>query len=135
MRCGLGSLLLVLACATPSAPIPPAPVAPTRITLPESGGRAILAVGQELALTLDANATTGYRWEIAAPLPDIISVVDPGTYREAPDPDARVGTGGTTSFVFRAMRAGAGVLTLVYRRPWESGVAPVRMTRVELEVR
>jgi inhibitor of cysteine peptidase len=134
MRCGPGILLVALACATPPPPAPPAAVAPTRITLPESGGRAVLAVGQELALTLEANASTGYRWEVVAPVPDVVSVVDPGTYREAPDPDARVGTGGTTSFVFRAIHPGTGVLTLVYRRAWETGVAPARTTRVEIEV-
>jgi inhibitor of cysteine peptidase len=109
--------------------------APARITLPETGGQAILAVGQELALQLEANASTGYRWELVPPVPEVVSVVDPGTYREPPDPEARVGAGGSTSFLFRALRPGKGVLDLVYRRPWETGVAPAKTTRVELEIR
>jgi len=92
-------------------------------------------VGQELALQLDANASTGYRWEVTPPVPDVIAVVDSGTYREPPDPEAKVGAGGSTSFLFKAVRPGKGVLELVYRRPWETGVAPAKITRVELEVR
>jgi inhibitor of cysteine peptidase len=135
MRCGFGILLGVLACATPAPSAPPPSSTPARITVPESGGKAVLAVGQELGLALEANATTGYRWELVAPVPEFVSIVDPGTYRTEPDPEARVGSGGVTTFVFKTLRPGNGVLTLVYRRPWESGVAPARTTRVELEVR
>jgi len=92
-------------------------------------------VGQEVALQLDANASTGYRWELASPVPEVVTVVDGGTYREPPDPEAKVGAGGSTSFVFRAVRPGKGALELVYRRPWETGVAPAKTTRVELDVR
>jgi inhibitor of cysteine peptidase len=135
VRRGLLILLAVVGCATQAPPLPPPASTPTRITLPESGGRASLTVGQELALALDANATTGYRWEILTPVPEVVTVVDPGTYRTVPDPEARVGSGGVTTYVFRAARPGTGVLTVVYRRPWESGVAPARTTRVEVEVR
>ena len=92
-------------------------------------------MGQEVALQLDANASTGYRWELASPVPEVVAVVDAGTYREPPDPEAKVGAGGSTSFVFRAVRPGKGVLELVYRRPWEAGVAPAKITRVDLDVR
>jgi inhibitor of cysteine peptidase len=132
MRGAWAIVLCALGCAAPG---PAAPGSPARITVPESGGQAILAVGQELALQLEANASTGYRWELGTPVPEVLSVVDGGTYREALDPEARVGSGGSTSFVFRAVRPGKGVLDLVYRRPWESGVAPARSTRVEVEVR
>jgi inhibitor of cysteine peptidase len=46
-----------------------------------------------------------------------------------------MGSGGTTSFVFRALRQGTGVLNLAYRRPWETGVPPARTVRIDVNVR
>ena len=119
-----------LGCAT-STPAPP----PPRITVSEPGGQVTLAVGQELALQLEANVTTGYAWELVPPVPDVLTVTDPGTYRASTGSEPRVGAGGTTSFVFRAAQPGKGVLQLVYRRPWERDVAPARTVRVDVDVR
>jgi inhibitor of cysteine peptidase len=101
----------------------------------EPGGQVGLAVRQELRLQLQANATTGYGWEVVPPLPEVLTAIDPGTYHAAADSDAGVGAGGTTSFVFLAVRPGKGVLQLAYRRPWERDVAPARTVRVDVEVR
>src|SRR5262245_5712210 len=131
MRVGWAIVLCALGCAAGGHP-PPAP--PPRVTV-ESSGRAVLAVFQELAVQLEANATTGYAWELVAPVPDVVTVVDPGRYQARPDTEGRVGSGGVTTFVFRAVHAGTGTLELVYRRPWERGVAPARTVRVDLEVR
>jgi inhibitor of cysteine peptidase len=107
-----------LGCAT-STPAPP----PPRITVSEPGGQVTLAVGQELALQLEAHVTTGYAWELVPPVPDLLTVTDPGTYRASSGSEPRVGAGGTTSF------------QLVYRRPWERDVAPTRTVRVDVDVR
>jgi inhibitor of cysteine peptidase len=134
MRVAWSIVLCGLGCV--GAPtVPSAAEVPPPITLPETGGQAIVVLGQEVALHLEANATTGYRWEVVQPVSDVVLVVDNGTYREPPDPDARVGAGGSTSFVFRAIRRGKAVLDLVYRRPWERDVAPAKIVTVNLEVR
>ena len=134
MRLAWSTVLCALGCVGAPA-VPSASEVPPRITLPETGGQAIVVLGQEVALQLEANASTGYRWELVQPVSDVVSVVDNGTYREAPDPEARVGTGGSTSFVFRAVRRGRAVLDLVYRRFWETDVPPAKLVKVELEVR
>jgi inhibitor of cysteine peptidase len=131
MRAAWVVVLGALGCASTGRP----PPAPPRITVSESGGPVVLAVGQELAVQLESNLTTGYAWEIVPPVPDILSVTDPGTYRESSGAEPRVGSGGTTSFVVRAARPGKGTLELVYRRPWETGVPPARTVRVEVTVR
>jgi inhibitor of cysteine peptidase len=101
----------------------------------EPGGQVTLAVRQELGLQLQANVTTGYSWAVVPPVPDVLTVVDSGTYHAAADSDAGVGAGGTTSFVFLAVKPGKGVLQLAYRRPWERDVTPDRTVRVDVEVR
>jgi inhibitor of cysteine peptidase len=121
-----------LGCAT-TGQAPPA--SPPRITVSESGGPVALAVGQELAVQLESNVTTGYAWELVPPMPDALTVIDPGTYRASSGSESRPGSGGTTSFVVRAARPGNGTLELVYRRPWESGTPPTRAVRVEVTVR
>jgi predicted secreted protein len=126
------TVLCSLGCANSGQP---PPTAPPRITVQETAGQVTLAVGQELEVQLEANVTTGYRWELVPPVPEIVMVLDPGTYSGPRDSQARAGAGGSTLFVFRAVRPGKGVLELVYRRPWESAVAPARTTRVEIEVR
>jgi len=125
-------VLCVLGCATTSqAP----PASSPRITVSEPGGQVTLTVGQELAMQLQGNVTTGYVWELVAPVPDVLTVIDPGTYRASNGSEPRVGAGGTASFVFRAARPGKGVLELVYRRPWERDAPPARMVRVDVDVR
>jgi inhibitor of cysteine peptidase len=92
-------------------------------------------VGQELEVRLEGNVTTGYAWGLVVPVPDILAVVDPGTYRARPDTEGREGAGGTTTFVLRAVHLGTGALELVYGRPWERGVAAARTLRVDVDVR
>ncbi|HEY1907137.1 MAG TPA: protease inhibitor I42 family protein [Myxococcaceae bacterium] len=124
---------VALGCATPT----PAPTesTPPRIMVSEAGGQVALAVRQELGLQLQANVTTGYGWAVVPPLPEVLTAIDPGTYHASTDSDASVGAGGTTSFVFLAVRPGKGVLQLAYRRPWERDVIPARTVRVDVEVR
>jgi inhibitor of cysteine peptidase len=122
-----------LGCATST----PAPTesAPRRVMVSESGGSVTLAVRQELGLKLDANPTTGYSWAVVPPLPDVLTVVDSGTYHAPPESEPGMGASGTTSFVFLAVKPGKGVLSLAYRRPWEHDVTPDRTVRVDVEVR
>jgi inhibitor of cysteine peptidase len=133
MRAAWVFVVLSLSCAT--APVEAPPPSQPRMTVSEPGGPVALAVGQELAVQLQANVTTGYAWSVASPVPEVLTVVEPGTYRASAASEGRVGAGGTTSFVFRAVRPGKGVLDLAYRRPWETDVAPARTARFDVEVR
>jgi inhibitor of cysteine peptidase len=122
-----------LGCATSTPPPTESPTPRTMVS--EPGGQVTLAVRQELGLKLEANVTTGYSWAVVPPLPDVLTVIDPGTYHAATDSDAGVGAGGTTSFVFLAVKPGKGVLELAYRRPWERDLPSARTVRVDVEVR
>jgi len=132
MRAAWVVVLGALGCASTGQP-PPAPL--PRITVSESGGLVDLTVGQELAVQLESNVTTGYTWELVPPVPDVLTVTDPGTYHPPSGSEPRAGSGGTTSFLVRAARTGKGTVELVYCRPWETGVPPARTVRIEVTVR
>ena len=91
--------------------------------------------GDTLAIHLDANPTTGYRWELARLAGS--SVVQIGLPDYQPETAAgvpRVGAPGHTTFRFRAMQSGTSSIELAYRRPWETGVAAAKTVRFEIAV-
>ncbi len=94
-----------------------------------------LRVGGELKVALAANPSTGYGWEVStAPEPAVLEQVGEPVYEATPTDTMVVGSGGTTTFRFRAEAAGTTEVVLVYRRPWEEGVEPVDTVTVEVTV-
>jgi inhibitor of cysteine peptidase len=76
--------------------------------------------GTEFDLALKSNQSTGYRWVLldSAALGPLRFVRS--DYRsEHPD---RNGAGGTERWTFAAPTAGEGIVSLVYKRPWETAV-------------
>ena len=99
---------------------------PVTVTSVAGDQRVELRRGQELIVTLDANPTTGYRWEIVDGAPAALEPVGEGHYAPAPVPCGRVGSGGTMTWRFRAVGPASGTLRLEYRRPWEKDSPPAR---------
>lgn len=77
-----------------------------------------VAVGQEFVIALDSNPTTGYRWSLAAPLPENVALVQTGY---TPEEGPLVGSDGKEYWRFGAVKAGSSTIELQYSRPWESG--------------
>ena len=99
------------------------------------GRSEIVKRGDTLAVHLDANPSTGYRWEMTRLAG--ASVVQIGLPDYQPETAAgvpRVGAPGHTTFRFRAMQAGSSSIELAYRRPWETGVAAAKTVRFEIAV-
>ncbi len=78
-------------------------------------------VGQEFAITLQANPTTGHRWQLAEPLDDVLELVN--SEYKGPETEL-VGAGGEEVWTFRGVCQGEAIVTLHYVRPWEHGIAP-----------
>ena len=131
--------LLLVALALPLLVAPAAAVAkgPVRTLTEAANGRQVaLARGETLRLRLEANATTGYSWEIAE-LPRILRRTGSG-YEAPAQPRGRppiAGAGGTQNFTFAARTAGRGTLRLVYRQPWDRQARPDRSFRLTVIVR
>ncbi len=87
--------------------------------------------GDQLAVVLAGNPTTGYTWEQSAGAPAILQLA--GEPKFKPDSEA-VGAGGLVTTTFRAVGTGKTTLTLIYHRTFEPGVAPEQTFSVEVEV-
>jgi inhibitor of cysteine peptidase len=101
------------------------------LTERDNGRSVSAAVGETISLTLAGNPTTGYTWELA----DIDRAV------LAPDPapsfaadSSLTGAGGKVTFRFIARKAGSSAVNLSYRRPWETGVPPLRSVALTVAV-
>jgi inhibitor of cysteine peptidase len=74
-------------------------------------------VGEEFAIVLESNQTTGYQWELAEELDTEIVVLVKTEY-EAPDTEV-MGAAGEEKLTFKAEKLGDTSITLAYVRPWE----------------
>ncbi|HOE15788.1 MAG TPA: protease inhibitor I42 family protein [Syntrophorhabdaceae bacterium] len=91
-----------------------------------------MEVGDEFVLTLESNPSTGYLWQFAEK-PDEGVVRFIGSEYRAAYPD-RIGGGGHEIWTFRAAGKGKAAISLIYVRPWEKGVPPVRTAGVVIVV-
>jgi len=88
--------------------------------------------GEEFAIVLESNPTTGYMWELAEELDEeIIHLVK--TEFEEPDVEL-LGASGEEKWTFKAEGLGDTSITLSYVRPWEEeDEEPVLMEESEAE--
>lgn len=85
-------------------------------------------VGEELRVSVPSNPTTGYDWHVDFPS-DRLRL----ERREHSRSSARIGAGGTTRFLLRAVRTGTASVHLRYLRPWEGRPVDERWIRVRIE--
>lgn len=108
-------------------------VAQVQLDASSNGSQKELARGQTVVVALDSNPTTGYSWAV--------SEVDQNVLRQVGDPSYQsantnlTGAGGVETFRFEAANAGLTTLKLVYRRPWETNIAPIKTFTVQVAVR
>jgi inhibitor of cysteine peptidase len=90
---------------------------PTTYTEADSGQTVSAAVGDEIAVTLKENPSTGYEWDLK-PGPGL-TVVSNDYAGPSASPSPMIGAGGTRTWVFKVDEAGTLTLTGLYVRPWE----------------
>jgi len=101
------------------------------LTAEDAGTTQALKGGQELAVTLGANPSTGYNWEIDGELPaQLEQLGEPEFAAES----QLAGAPGSQTWRFRAAAEGEGVLRLKYWRSFEPTVPPVATFEVTVEV-
>jgi len=120
---------LVSACSSKTNPKPPAPL---ELTQAESGTTREMQIGQELSITLDANPTTGYQWDVVGQVPAQLERVGASQFTPASD---ALGAGGTQVWTFVARSAGEGTLEMKYWRSFEPTVPAIAKFRVVLRVK
>lgn len=105
-------------------------------TVEDDGGSVTLDPGQELAVKLESNPSTGYSWE-AIEIPGVLDGSAAPEHEADPEDGNVVGAAGTDVFTFTAAQTSgeSGTLVLVYRRPWETDVEPEDEFVLEVSVR
>jgi inhibitor of cysteine peptidase len=110
--------------------------APITTTAADNGKTVPLFSGQQFLVSLPANPSTGYSWNVTS-LPSVLETAGVPSFVQnstKKDPKAVVGAAGTVTLTFRAKSAGNGTLVLGYMRPWES-VPPEQTYTLHVEVK
>ena len=124
----LGAATLLAACSTLQ------PMTPKVVNATSDGGAVSLKKGDTLVVTLDANLTTGYRWETTAGTGPVLWLLGTPDYLPQTVAPGTVGAPGDTVFRYRAAEPGTTTLELGYLRPFEKGVAPAKTVRYQVTV-
>lgn len=102
-----------------------------KLTAADNGSEIELKKGQTLVITLEANPTTGYTWEIAELGEQVLRQV--GEIEFEPESEL-IGAGGGQIIRFETVNAGRATLKLVYHRPWETDVEPLKTFSIQVVV-
>jgi inhibitor of cysteine peptidase len=106
-----------------------------KLTEADDGTTIERRAGEMIEISLASNPTTGYGWEVVAPAEPVIEQVGEEEYVPDETSNRRVGVGGTSTFRFKAVKAGQTPLKLVYRRSRETDVEPVKTFAVTVVVK
>ncbi|RPH44698.1 MAG: hypothetical protein EHM87_09460 [Burkholderiales bacterium] len=112
-------------CASFSAPDPGAASAAAAVPAVVADMRTYqieVRSGETFEVRLPSNAGTGYRWELVDPVP--ASVRASGISRVEPPLGDLVGAPGQEVWGFQGVERGRGLLSFVYRRPFDAATVP-----------
>ncbi len=125
----ISAIFMLAACACPNG----SAQAPLLLNEADNGNAFELAVNQAASISLAANPTTGFSWKVAE-IPSFMRQDGPEQYTPDSAEGGRVGSGGTSLWIFKAKAVGSGKLTLVYQRPWEDGKKPAKSVTYNITV-
>jgi len=117
------AIIVIISCGTTQVVSP-------RLTQADNGSAITLHPGDTLEVALVGNPTTGYTWEVQEGAEAVLR--QKGTPEFKAD-STRIGAGGMTIFRFECVAAGAVTLSLIYRRSFESGVAPLKTFAIKVK--
>ena len=107
---------------------------PKDLTVAVDGDRTIGArKGQVLIIELEANATTGYIWNLSSQLEEGSMLRQLGKYRYI-HKARMIGAGGIQRYKFEAVKKGKQKLIFEYIRPWEKDSEPAKKYVVKVIV-
>ncbi len=97
-----------------------------RVGAAEDSAAKQLSKGQVLVVSLESNPSTGYSWQVAQVDQAVLKQLGDPKFETPASSSGVVGAPGTEVFRFEAAGQGQTTLKLEYRRPWETGVAPIK---------
>ncbi|MBF6332489.1 protease inhibitor I42 family protein [Nocardia transvalensis] len=118
--------------AVPAGPIVATPISEPIVVGTDGNGQSqSLKVGQELAVALPDNPSTGFVWQVRE--------LDQAVLHQEGEPQFRSnsivpGADGMSVWTFTAVAPGSTHLTLASVRPWEQGSAPAQQFSLSVTV-
>ena len=130
-------LMSVTGCQSFPAGDNPFKAPPLAVRLDERNASAPITVArnQTLVVTLEANVTTGYRWEAVAGFTPVLQQIGTADYVARSTEAPIAGAPGDMTFRFRGGTVGTTTLEFAYRRPFEANVAAAKTVRYDVTVR
>ncbi len=102
----------------------------------DNGSHIGLDQGQALVIALESNPSTGYRWEVVETDSSILEQIGQAEFTPSVTGDPpRPGASGREKFHFQAGGPGRMTLKLVYARPWEAAVDPIKTYSIQVVVK
>jgi len=101
----------------------------------KADGQIEIMRGQTLVVTLESNPTTGYHWTVAEMNPTVLRQEGDSILELSDAGNGTLGAGGVESFHLEAIGPGKTNLKLIYHRPWETNVPPLKTYTVQVTVR
>jgi inhibitor of cysteine peptidase len=117
-------LFLATACSGPQTVI---------LTSADNGNKVVVREGGQVIIHLESNPSTGYTWEAKDLDTTMFQQVGDAVFTSS-NPGL-VGSAGILVLTFQAIKPGSSTLTLVYHRPWETGVDPVNSFSVTVRIK
>ena len=112
------------------------------LTAADNGRHLDISQGCEVQLTLNENASTGYRWSLAPLDPTLLELVSAqalanpgdGASSQVPGVAPAVGSPGQVVYRFKALRPGRTVISLGLLRSWEGDRSSIDRFRLNLQI-
>ncbi|MCP4580759.1 MAG: protease inhibitor I42 family protein [candidate division Zixibacteria bacterium] len=105
-----------------------------QLTAKDDGGNVRLEADRILSIDLDANPSTGYRWEITE-IDEEVLAIESRDYKQRDAEPGMVGVGGTLTLNFKTIAAGKTILKMVYTRPQSGDDDVAKSFSVNVDVR
>jgi inhibitor of cysteine peptidase len=105
----------------------------TNFTAANNGQPVSIHVGGKVVVTLDANPSTGFTWDVAEIDGNILKQVGQTDFNSA-STTPLPGGGGTQTLRFQAIAPGTTNLKLIYHRPFEQNTPPAQTFSVQVTV-
>jgi inhibitor of cysteine peptidase len=91
--------------------------------------------GNILAVSLEANASTGYTWDVSAVKKRILQYKGKKYIQPAETGTPIVGASGKEVLRFKAVRRGTSTIKLIYHQPWDKKAKPAKTFTIKVTVR
>ena len=108
---------------------------PTTITINENNLKEKYSLRKSdiIEVILNANPSTGYKWEIVSINTTKVKTVDE-TYTAKVANENIGGSGGSKIYLFEAINRGDTIIKLKYSRPFEKDLPPKKQFEINLEI-